>query len=124
MNFITDPRFIDLILVLVAFEAIGILAFRHLRGEGPAPLAFIFNLASGSGLLFALRNALSNDSSCVMIASGLVLALAAHLAELRLRWNVGEARDDQSTTGKQTAIAHARPNAAPSAPARGSRVRA
>ena len=124
MNFIIDPRFIDLILVLVAFEATGILALRQIRGEGPAPLAFIFNLASGSGLLFALRNALTHDASTLMIAGGLLLALAAHLAELRLRWNVGEARGDQPTTGKQTAMAHARPNAAPSAPARGSRVRA
>ncbi len=124
MSFIIDPRFIDLILALVAFEAIGILAFRQIRGEGPAPLAFIFNLASGSGLLFALRNALSNDASTYMIAAGLVLGLAAHLAELRLRWSVAETRDDQATTGKQTAMAHARPNAAPSAPARGSRVRA
>ncbi len=123
MNFIVDPHFIDMILILVAFEAIGILAFRQMRGVGPAPLAFSFNLASGSGLLFALRNALAGGST-VMIAGGLILALAAHLAELRLRWNMSDARGAQPTIGKQTAMAQARPNAAPSAPARGSRVRA
>lgn len=123
MSFVVDPRFIDLILTLVAFEAIGVLALRQWRGDGPAPLAFIFNLASGSGLLFALRNALA-DGSAVAIAGGLLLALAAHLAELRLRWNAAEACDAQSTIGKQTTIAQARPKAAPSAPGRGSRVRA
>ena len=123
MSFILDPRFIDIILILVAFEAIGVLALRQMRGVGPAPLAFLFNLASGSGLLFALRNALAGAST-VMIAGGLVFALAAHLAELQLRWNTGRARGAQATIGKQTAMAQARPNAAPRAPARGSRVRA
>ena len=122
MIFVADPRFIDIILIMVVFEAAGIMAFRQIRGDGPAPLAFLFNLASGAGLLFALRNALAGASN-IMIAAGLILGLAAHLAELRLRWN-GATRGAQSTIGKHTAIAQARPNAAPSAPARGSRVRA
>ena len=50
--------------------------------------------------------------------------LLCHEGNLALRWNSAPARDAQSTIGKQTAIAQARPKAAPIAPGRGSRVRA
>lgn len=117
MSFFADPRFIDLILVLVALEAVGVLAFRLFMGRGPSPAAFLCNLVSGAALLLALRQALA-EASPAIIAGSLALALLAHLGDLALRWNA------QSTIGKQTAIAQANPKAAPSAPGRGSRVRA
>ena len=123
MSFVADPRFIDIIFALVAFEAVGVLGFRWLRGAGPEPLAFICNLFAGAFLLLALRQALAGASSFA-IACSLALALASHLADLASRWKTTKAADAQSTIGKQTAIAKARPNAAPNAPGRGSRVRA
>ncbi|CAJ0848694.1 hypothetical protein AMST5_00015 [freshwater sediment metagenome] len=118
MSFFADPRFIDLIMALVVLEAAGVLAFRLATGAGPRPAAFLFNLLSGGSLLLALREALAGASP-TLIAGSLALALLAHVGDLALRWKVG-----QSTIGKQTAIAQASPKAAPSAPGRGSRVRA
>lgn len=120
MTFLSDPRFIDAILVLVGLEAVGVLGFRALSGTGPAPRAFLCNLLAGGFLLLALRHALAGASPHAITIS-LALALAAHLGDLVLRWNASPA---QSTTGKQTAIAKASPKAAPSAPGRGSRMRA
>jgi hypothetical protein len=122
MHFVTDPHFIDVILVLVALEAVGVLGFRAMRQAGPAPLGFLCNLFAGAFLLFALRQALAGGST-VAIACSLALALVAHLGDLFSRWRAAPVID-QSTIGKQTAIAQARPKAAPSAPGRGSRVRA
>lgn len=118
MSFIADPHFIDAILALVVLEAIGILGFRTLRGAGPAPAGFLCTLFAGAFLLLALRHVLAGASTDA-IALSLVFAFIAHLADLTLRWN-----GSQSTIGKHTAIAQARPKAAPSAPGRGSRVRA
>jgi hypothetical protein len=118
MNFFADPRFVDAILALVALEAAGVLAYRRFTRSGPTPAAFLCNLLAGASLLLALRHALAGASPA-LIAGALAVALLAHLADLALRWNVA-----QPTIGKQTAIAQARPKAAPSAPGRGSRVRA
>ena len=123
MNFVADPRFIDIIFVLVAIEALGVLGFRFTRGIGPEPLGFICNLFAGAFLLLALRNALAGASTFAL-ASSLAFALAAHLGDLALRWKAANAGDAQSTIGKQTEIAQASAKAAPSAPGRGSRVRA
>jgi hypothetical protein len=123
MNFVTDPRFIDAILALVALEAFGALAFRAMRGSGPAPLAFLGNLFAGAFLLLALRHALAGGTAYA-IAASLALAFVAHVVDLALRWNPRPARPAQETMGKHTAIAQASPKAAPIAPGRGSRVRA
>lgn len=123
MEIFADPHLIDVILTLVAIEATAVLGFRFIRGSGPAPLGFLCTLLAGAFLLLALRHALAGASTA-MIAGSLILSLLAHLADLSLRWKTAPTRDAQSTTGKQTAIAQASPKAAPSAPARGSRVRA
>jgi hypothetical protein len=123
VSVLADPRFIDAILALVALEAVAVLGWRRMTGAGPEPLGFLCTLLAGGFLLLALRNALAGASETA-IAGSLALAFASHLADVCLRWRAAPARGDQSTTGKQTAIAQARPNAAPSAPGRGSRVRA
>lgn len=123
MDLVADPRFIDAILLLVAFEAATVLGFRFIRGAGPAPLGFLCTLLAGAFLLLALRQALAGAPTS-MIAGCLMLSLLAHLADLSLRWKSAPSSDAQSTIGKQTAIAQASPKAAPSAPGRGSRVRA
>lgn len=123
MDIFADPRVIDLILTLVALEAVGVLGFRLIRGSGPSPLGFLCTLLAGAFLLLALRFALAGASNA-MTAGCLLLSLFAHLADLSLRWKTAPAPGAQSTIGKQTAIAQASPKAAPSAPGRGSRVRA
>ncbi len=123
MEIFSDPHVIDVILMLVALEAVAVLGFRLIRGAGPAPLGFMCTLLAGSFILLALRFALAGASTA-MIAGCLLLSLFAHLADLSLRWNAGPGRIAQSTIGKQTTIAQASPKAAPSAPGRGSRVRA
>jgi hypothetical protein len=123
MDIFADPRTIDVILALVVLEAAAILGFRFIRGSGPEPLGFLFTLLAGAFLLLALRCALAGAST-MLIAGSLMFSLLAHLADLSLRWKTAPVSRAQSTIGKQTAIAQASPKAAPSAPGRGSRVRA
>ncbi|TXT43312.1 MAG: hypothetical protein FD139_3027 [Methylocystaceae bacterium] len=118
--FVVDPQLIDWILILVALEAIGVLGLRTLTRRGPPPAGFLCNLLAGAALLVALRCALAGAPT-LAIAASLAMAFLAHLADLALRW---EPRKTQSTMGNVTASAQARPKAAPSAPTRGSRVRA
>lgn len=122
MSAFVDPRLVDWILLLVALEAVGALALRRLWRRGPPPAGFLCNLLAGAALLFALRGALAGDPSWT-IAASLAVAFVAHLADLALRWET-PAAERQSTIGKVTASAQARPKAAPSAGTRGSRVRA
>ena len=129
---------VDLIVGLIALEALVVMFWRLVFRRGPAPLPFVINLLAGAFLLLALRFALAGSSEAA-IAVCMSAALVAHLADLRLRWEnpaskqaapivVLERSTDRSsmrqpTTGNVTAIAQASPKAAPSAPTRGSRVR-
>jgi len=78
-------RIVELILVLVALEAAGLVALRRLRGVGPPLASTLTNLLSGAALLLALRAALVG-SGWVWIALWLLAGLAAHLGDLALRW--------------------------------------
>ena len=51
-------RIVDLILALVALEALGLLAYHRRTGRGPAPADALSNLLSGACLMLALRGAL------------------------------------------------------------------
>jgi hypothetical protein len=86
-----DGRMIDIILALVAVEAVALLALRAVFGRGPAPAAFVGNLLAGVFLLLALRNAL-DGGSWTWMAICLLAALVAHLADLALRFERVEAR--------------------------------
>jgi hypothetical protein len=125
---------VDLIVGLVALEALAVICWRVMVQRGPAPLPFVVNLLAGAFLLLALRCALAGSSEAA-IAVCLSAALVAHLADLRLRWEDADAKQAaplvvierssmlQPTTGNVTAIAQASPKAEPRAPTRGSRVR-
>ncbi|MGE5155657.1 MAG: hypothetical protein ACM3ST_16810 [Bdellovibrio bacteriovorus] len=78
-------RVVDLILVLMALEALllGLLWVRTARGVPPIPL--VVNLVAGALLLLALRAALTGAGPSVT-GTFLGLALVAHLADLLLRW--------------------------------------
>jgi hypothetical protein len=76
---------VDLIVGLIAVEALIVLSWRAVFRRGPAPLPFIVNLMAGAFLLLALRYALAGSSEAA-VAVCLLAALVAHLADLRLRW--------------------------------------
>lgn len=80
-----DAGLVDLILLLVAAEALALLGWRALRGGGIPPADFLFNLAAGAALMAALRGALAGSGSA-WIGVALSLALAMHAADLWRRW--------------------------------------
>lgn len=77
-----NGRIIDAVLVLVAAEAVLILAWRRRGGPGAGPL--LVTLASGAFLMLALRAALAG-AAWFWLALALLGALAAHLTDLWLR---------------------------------------
>ncbi|MDR7036329.1 MULTISPECIES: hypothetical protein [Methylobacterium] len=83
-EWVTSGRIVDLILALVALEALALLAYRARTGRGPAPPAILCNLGSGAALMLALRAGLTG-AAWWQIAACLALALVAHLGDLALR---------------------------------------
>lgn len=82
---VRSGQLVELVLALVALEAAALLAYRFRTGRGPEPLGLVFNLAAGASLMFALRAALQ-DAGWPQVACFMVLALAAHVADLARRW--------------------------------------
>ena len=74
---------IDVILALMVAEGAGLLAWRRWTGRGPRPI--LPNLLAGASLLLALRLAL-DGAAAAWIGVALLAGLAAHLADLRGRW--------------------------------------
>ncbi|WP_336485355.1 hypothetical protein [Methylobacterium nigriterrae] len=81
-------RIVDLILGLVALEALILLALRARTRRGPAPAQLLLNLASGAALMLALRASLVG-AEWPPIAGWLAISFGAHLAELALRLRAG-----------------------------------
>lgn len=81
-----SSRIVDLILLLVVVEAAGLHVLHRLTGRGPRLAALAPNLAAGAALLLALKAALSG-AGWPVIALALLLALAAHLWDLWVRWH-------------------------------------
>ena len=78
-------RIADLIIALSLVEG-GLLTWYYRRtGRGIAPSDALPNLLAGIALVAALRLALSG-AGWPAIATCLLAALAAHLADLRRRW--------------------------------------
>ena len=80
-----NGRVIDLILILVLAEAVGLVLLRWTTGRGIAPSALLANLAAGAFLLAALRCGMSGAGDG-WVGLCLALALVAHLTDLRARW--------------------------------------
>ncbi|MGC8469220.1 MAG: hypothetical protein ACP5NI_04860 [Acetobacteraceae bacterium] len=77
---------VSAVLVLVAVEAVALLAWRARTGRGPRPL--LANLLAGFALLLALRLALGGAGTGA-ISACLGIGFAAHLADLGGRWRGG-----------------------------------
>lgn len=78
-------RVADLLLVLLALEAVALLAYRRRRGGGIPAAVLVPNLLAGAGLVLALRTALTG-AHWAWTALALLAALAAHLANLAALW--------------------------------------
>ncbi len=78
---------VDLILVFMAIETMGLLLIR-IRGAAIfRPLDLLVNGGAGAALLLALRGALKGEE-WQGVAPWLVLGLVFHLWDLRLRWSM------------------------------------
>jgi hypothetical protein len=78
-------RVIDLILLLVVLEGLGLALLRRVTARGPLLRDILPTLISGGLLLVALRAAMA-DASWRLIAVPLLGALIAHLVDLSRRW--------------------------------------
>ena len=81
----SSGRIIDAILVLMALEAIALLAFHRATGRGVGPRALLPFLAAGVCLMLALKAALVG-SGWQAVAAMLSLAFVFHLIDIVLRW--------------------------------------
>jgi hypothetical protein len=99
MAFLSNPiALVDLVLALVAAEALGLYVLlrwtgrgtgrgtgRRGTGRGPSYTSLLANLGAGVTLVCAVRAALTGASYAI-IAGIFALSLVAHLTDLWLRW--------------------------------------
>lgn len=76
---------IDLILLLMAVEAVALLAWRYFTGTGVAPRNLLPFLAAGICLMLALKFALIGQD-WIHVAMALCGAFVFHLTDIALRW--------------------------------------
>lgn len=85
IDFLSSVRAVDLVLVVIGLELVGISLYWHLARRGIAPAHLLPNLVAGAALLLALRLALS-DFSWPWYMACLVVAGFANVTDLRQRW--------------------------------------
>ncbi len=93
-DFIASGRAIDVILALMALEAVALYAYGRRTGRGIAAPDVLINLAAGASLMLAVRAALT-DAGPGWIAVCLIASLAAHAADLKRRWRRRTAAADR-----------------------------
>jgi len=84
-EFFAGARLVDLVLIVVSLEVIGISVYWHLTRRGISPANLLPNLLAGAALVLALRLALS-DFSWPWYAACLAVAGIANVTDLRQRW--------------------------------------
>jgi hypothetical protein len=84
-EFLAGPRVVDLILVVVGLELLGVSLYWHITHRGIAPARLLPNQLAGAALLLALRLALS-DFAWPWYTACLAIAGIANAADLRQRW--------------------------------------
>lgn len=75
------------ILALMLAEAAVLIVWHRATGSGIAPAQLLANLAAGAFLILALGSALAGEPWAAT-AGWLAAGLAAHIADLAMRWNV------------------------------------
>lgn len=84
-EWLAGGRAADVVLALMAVEAVLLLAVHAVTGRGLAPGELLPGLAAGALLVLALRAALAGEG--LAAATPFLLgALVAHLSDLALRW--------------------------------------
>jgi len=84
-DFLASGRAVDFVLAFMLCEGLLLALLYQRRGIGVAPAVLGPMLLAGAALLLALRAALTGDHWS-WLALWLILALAAHLWDLSLRW--------------------------------------
>ncbi len=84
-DFLASGRAVDLILAVVALEAVLLSLWWRWRRQGVPPARLLPFLAAGAALLLALRGALTGADPR-WLGLWLTLAGIAHLWDLRGRW--------------------------------------
>jgi peptidoglycan/LPS O-acetylase OafA/YrhL len=84
-EFFTSGRVADLILGVMALEAVILLFYWRKTRRGIAPAATLINLLAGACLVLALRSALVG-AHWTWTAACLAAALVVHLLDLGQRW--------------------------------------
>ncbi len=85
IEFFSSARVVDLVLVVVSLEVLGISLYWRATGRGIAPTHLLPNLLAGAALVLALRLALS-DFSWPWYTACLAVAGIANVTDLRQRW--------------------------------------
>ena len=78
-------RIVDLILLIVAIEAIALIVYWRATGRGIAPRDLLPNLIAGALLLLALRLTLA-DAGWMAICVCLAAAGVANIVDIMRRW--------------------------------------
>jgi hypothetical protein len=86
--FFESGRIIDVILLIVAIEAVVVVILRHRLAGLFDMRGFFVSLVSGVCLMVALRGALTG-APWTFIAPFLVASLIAHLIDVAQRWRGG-----------------------------------
>lgn len=84
-EFFASGLAVDLVLMLMAAEAVLLLVVHRYAGRGPPPADLIANLLSGFCLLLALRAAIAG-AAWPWLALALSGSLVGHLVDLKRRW--------------------------------------
>lgn len=107
-SFVGGGAAIDLVLAVVAAEAVLLSAYRVLTGGGLSLLSICSLLLPGVFLLLALKAALVNAGTTTL-AICLVAALLAHMADLARRFEKSARRDRPAVgTGARAAARRSR----------------
>jgi hypothetical protein len=81
-----NGRIVDCIVAMMLLELVGLLLLKRRRIRSAFATASIVNLCAGAALLLSLRAALAGYGWHV-VACWLVVALFAHLLDLKVRWS-------------------------------------
>lgn len=85
-DFVASGRVVDLVLGVLLLEGV-VLSLLHVRWRmGVSPVRLWPMLGAGAGLLLALRAGVTG-AAWYWVSAGLLLALCAHLCDLRGRWH-------------------------------------
>lgn len=84
-EFFTSAHAIDLVLLLIGLEALGLILLWRMRLCPLPPLSTLLILAPGTCLLLASRAALAG-AAWSLVSLLFLVALIIHLIDLRQRW--------------------------------------